>query len=100
MLQNFNVPGQTGKPYNLQLEAAKFCTVTAILDGKVIAKRECTVNAFTHMAYKACNLQLEAAKSCYDTIPAEYEPRISDIMLVNQWGDVTKLETWIKHNGY
>jgi hypothetical protein len=80
MLQNFNVPGQTGKPY----------TVKAILDGEVIAKGECSVNAYTHMAYKAC----------YDAIPAEFEPRISDIILVNQWDDVIKLETWIKVNGY
>ena len=89
MLQNFNTPGQTGKSY----------TVKAILDGKVIANGECNlmqaskscpVNAFTHMAYKAC----------YDDIPAEYEPRIRDIMLVNQWGDVINLETWIKCNGY
>ena len=80
MLQNFNTPGQTGKPY----------TVTAILDGEVIAKGECAVSAFTHMAYKAC----------YDAIPAEYEPRISDIMLVNQWGDVIKLETWLEANKY
>jgi hypothetical protein len=80
MLQNFNVPGQTGKP----------CAVTAILDGEVIAKGECAVNAFTHMAYK----------SCYDAIPAEYEPRINKIILINQWGDVIKLETWIKVNGY
>ena len=80
MLKNFNIPGQTGKPF----------TVTAILDGEVIAKGECKVNAYTHMAYKAC----------YDNIPAEYEPRISDIILVNQWGNVIKLETWIKHNGY
>ena len=90
MLQNFNIPGQTGKPYNLQLEAAKSCTVTAILDGEIIAKGEYTVNAFTHMAYKAC----------YDAIPAEYEPRISDIILVNQWGDVTNLETWLEVNNY
>jgi len=80
MLQNFNVPGQTGKPY----------TVKAILDGEVIAKGECSVNAFTYMAYKAC----------YDDIPAEYEPRISDIMLLNQWGENIKLETWIKINKY
>ena len=80
MLQNFNIPGQTGKP----------CAVTAILDGKVIAKGECVVNAFTHMAYKAC----------YNDIPAEYEPRISDIILVNQWGDVTNLETWLEVNNY
>ena len=80
MLQNFNVAGQTGRPY----------TVAAILDGEVIAKGECPVNAYTHTAYKAC----------YDAIPAEYEPRLSDIMLVNQWGGVINLETWIKHNGY
>jgi hypothetical protein len=80
MLQNFNVPGQTGKPY----------IVTAILDGEVIANGECAVNAFTHMAYEAC----------YDDIPAEYESRISDIILFNQWGEDIKLETWIKVNGY
>ena len=76
MLQNFNTPGQTGKPY----------TVAAILDGEVIAKGECAVNAYMHIAYKAC----------YDNIPAEYEPRISDIMLVNQWGDVIPLVVWLE----
>ena len=76
MLQNFNVPGQTGKPY----------TVTAILDGEVIAKGECKVNAYTHMAYKAC----------YDDISAEYEPRINDINFVNQWGDVIPLVVWLE----
>ena len=80
MLPHFNIPGQTGKPY----------IVRAILDGEIIAQGECSVNAFTHMSYKAC----------YDAIPAEYEPRISDIILVNQWGDVINLETWIKHKGY
>ena len=80
MLQNFNTPGQTGKPY----------TVTAILDGKVIAKGEGSVNAFTHMAYKAC----------YDNITAEYEPRISEIILINQWGEDIKLETWLEANNY
>ena len=76
MLQNFNVPGQTGKPY----------TVKAILDGKVIAKGECKVNAFTYMAYKAC----------YDDIPAEHEPRIKEIKFVNQGGDIMPLDLWLE----
>lgn len=79
MLPHFNIPGQTGKPF----------IVRAILDGETIATGECSVNAFTHMAYKAC----------YDAIPAEYESRISEILMVNQWGDKTPLETWLKLNG-
>lgn len=79
MLQNFNIPGQTGKPY----------IVHAILDGEVIAKGECAINTFIYVAYKAC----------YDAIPAEYENRLSDIVLIDQWGDETLLITWLKMNG-
>lgn len=79
MLQNFNTSGRVGKPY----------IVHAILDGEVIAKGECAVNAFTHVAYKAC----------YDAIPAEYENRIDEIEMVNQWGDKTLLVNWLRVNG-
>lgn len=78
MLQNFNISGQTGKPY----------IVRAILDGEVIARGECAVNAFTHVAYKAC----------YDAIPAEYESRIDFINMVNQLGDEIMLIAWLKAN--
>lgn len=80
MLQNFNIPGQTGKPY----------IVRAILDGEVIAKGECAVNAFTHVAYKAC----------YDAIPAEYENRIDDIEMVSPCGSKTNLAFWLEATGY
>ena len=91
MLQNFNIPGQTGGTYSPSTgRTCKPYTVRAILDGEVIAQGECSVNAFTHIAYKAC----------YDAIPAEYESRIDEILMVNQWGEEIPLIKWLKVNGF
>jgi hypothetical protein len=56
----------------------------------VIAQGACAVNAFTHVAYKAC----------YDAIPAEYESRIDEILMVSPCGSKTNLAFWLETTGY